>query len=66
MLGCGAEPCGDEERSDLVAVQADGMGLVVNPRAADMDSRRMGDEAFLLGVAVEAGHACTAVGRSWP
>ena len=56
MLGGRAEPGGDEQRSDLVAVQADGMGLVVDPWPADMDCWRMGDEAFLLGVAVEAGH----------
>jgi hypothetical protein len=43
MLGCGAETSGDEEGADLVAVQADGVGFVVDPGAADMDSRRMGD-----------------------
>ena len=32
------------------------MGLIVDPWAADMDCRRMGDEAFLFGVTVEAGH----------
>lgn len=56
MLCCRAEPSGDEEGSDLVAVQTDGMGFVVNPWAADMDCRRMGDQAFLFGVAIEAGH----------
>ena len=56
VLGGGTEPGGDEERPDLVAVQADGVGLVVDPWPADMDRRRMGDEAFLFGVAVEAGH----------
>jgi hypothetical protein len=55
MLACGAESCGDEERSDLVAVQADGVRFVVDPWAAEMDGRRVGDEAFLFGVAVEAG-----------
>lgn len=49
VLGCGAEPGGDEERADLVAVQADGVGLVVDPWAADMDCGRVGDEAFLFG-----------------
>ena len=56
MLGCGAEPSGDEEGADLVAVQADGVGFVVDPGAPDMDCRRMGDEAFFFGVSVEAGH----------
>ena len=39
MLGGRAEPGGDEERSDLVAVQADRVGLVVDPWAADMHGR---------------------------
>jgi hypothetical protein len=56
VLGCRSEAGGDEQRSDLVAVQADGVGLVVDPGPADMHRRRMGDQAFLLGVAVEAGH----------
>jgi hypothetical protein len=55
VLSGGAEPGGDEEGADLIAVQADGVGLVVNPRAADMHRRRVGDQAFLLWVAVETG-----------
>ena len=55
VLAGRAEPSGDEHRSDLVAIRADGMGFVVKPWAADMDCRRMGNQAFLLGVAVEAG-----------
>ncbi len=62
MLGCGAEPGGDEERADLVAVQADGVGLVVDPWAADIDCGRVGDESFLFGVAVEAGHGAESPG----
>lgn len=56
MLAGRAERGGDEERTDLVAVQADGVRFVVDPRAADMDRRGVGNQAFLLGVAVEAGH----------
>ena len=56
MLGGRAEPGGDEERSDLVAVQADGVGLVVDPGSADMYRRRVVDQALFFGVAVEAGH----------
>jgi hypothetical protein len=55
MLACGAEPGGDEEPAVLVAVQADGVRFVVDPRAADMDRRGVCDQAFLLGVAVETG-----------
>ena len=35
-FGC-AEPGGDEQRADFVAVQADGVGLVVQPRPSDVD-----------------------------
>ena len=56
MLGGGPEPGGDEQRADLVAVQADGVGFVVDPGPANVHRRRMGDQAFLFGVAVEAGH----------
>ena len=36
VLSGGAEPGGDEQRPDFVAVQAYGMGLVVDPGPADM------------------------------
>ena len=45
----------DEKRANLVAVQANDVGLVVDPVSADMDCRGMSDYAFLFGVAVEAG-----------
>ncbi len=44
MLTGRAEPCGDEERTDLVAVQADGVRFEVDPRAADMDRRGVCDQ----------------------
>src|SRR5664280_2169813 len=56
MLGCRPEPGGNEQRPYLVAVQANGMGFVIDPRSTDVDGWRVGDQAFLLGVAVEAGH----------
>ena len=62
MLGCRPEPGGDEERPYLVAVQADGMGLVVDPGSADMDRWGVGDQTFLFGVAVEAGHGAQSPG----
>ena len=34
-----AEPGGDQERAELVAVQPEGAGLVVQLRAADMRGR---------------------------
>src|SRR5665213_3948681 len=56
MLSCRPEPGGNEQRSYFVSVQADGVGFVIDPRSTDVNRRRVGDEAFLLGVAVEAGH----------
>ena len=49
-----AEARCDEHRSDLVAVQARGVRLVVEPRSPDVHRRRDRDEALLLGVPVEA------------
>jgi hypothetical protein len=56
VLGRGAQASREEQGSDFVAVQADGVRLVVDAGTADVDGRGVGDEAFLLGVAVEAGH----------
>ena len=55
VLGGGAESRGDEQGTDRVAVQANDVGLVVDPGAADMNCRGMSHKAFLFGVAVEAG-----------
>src|SRR5664280_2054922 len=56
MLACRPEPGRDEQRSDLIAVQADGVGFVVDPGSTDVDSWRVGNQTLLFGVAVEAGH----------
>jgi hypothetical protein len=44
----------DEQCAELVAVQANRVRLVVEPGTAHMDRRRMFDQAFPPGVAVEA------------
>jgi hypothetical protein len=54
LAGRGEAGC-DEQRADLVAIQADGMGLVVEPRATNVHRGRSLEKSFLLGVAVEAG-----------
>jgi hypothetical protein len=36
MLGRRAEPGGDQQRAELVTIQRDGMGLIVDPRTADV------------------------------
>ena len=39
MLDRRPEPGGDQQRAELVAVQRDGMGLVIQPRTADVRGR---------------------------
>jgi hypothetical protein len=39
MLAGSPEPGGDQQGAELVAVQGDGMGLLVHPRSADMRCR---------------------------
>jgi hypothetical protein len=53
VLGRRAEPGGDQEGAELVAVQGDGMGLVIHPRPPDMGSRGVLEEFLFNGVAVE-------------
>jgi hypothetical protein len=63
MLGRRAEPRGDQEGADLVAVQGGGVRLVVQPRPPDVgggrvvewSSGRVVEELFLHGVLVEPG-----------
>jgi len=55
VLGWAAEAGGYEEGADLVAVQAGGVGLVVEAGAANVDSWGAVQDAVLFGVAVEPG-----------
>jgi hypothetical protein len=55
VLGGRAEPGGDQERAELVAVQGGGVRLVVQPRPPDVRGRRMLQKLFLDGVLVESG-----------
>jgi hypothetical protein len=55
MLGRRAEPCGHQQRAELVAVQRDGMGLVIQVRSPRVGGWGMVQE-FLLGrVFIESG-----------
>jgi len=47
MLRRRSEPGGDQERAELVAVQAGGVGFVVQAGAVDMGGRGMVEEFFL-------------------
>jgi len=55
VLGGRAQAGGDEQGAELVAVQGGGVGLVVQPRPADVHGGRMIEELFLDGVLVEPG-----------
>jgi hypothetical protein len=55
MLACSPEPGGDQQGAELVAVQGDGMRLVVHPRPAHVRSRRAPEKFFLDRVFVEPG-----------
>ena len=53
MLERWAEPSGDQERAELVAVRGDSMGLVIQPRTADVRGRRIIEQLFFDRVLVE-------------
>ena len=55
MVASTGKARGDEHRTDLVAVQANGVGLVVHFRSTHMNGWGVLNEAFLFGVPVEAG-----------
>jgi hypothetical protein len=66
MLGCGAQAGGDQQRSDLVAVQPDRMRFVVQPGPPDMGGRGVLEQVFLDGVAVEPGDGAQPAGDRRP
>ena len=53
MLGRATEPGGDQYGAELVAVQGDGMRLVIQPGPADVRGRGMVEDLFLDRVLVE-------------
>ena len=55
MIAGTGETGGDEHRSQLVAIEADRVRLVVELGSAHVNRRRVFDEPFLLGITVEAG-----------
>jgi hypothetical protein len=55
MLERWAETGGDQQGTELVAVQGDGMRLVVHPRPPDVGGRGMLEEFFFDGVLVGPG-----------
>jgi len=65
VLGRSAEPCGDEQGADLVAIQADGVGLVVDPGAADVRSRGVVEQTLLDRVLVQRRRSWTSAWSRW-
>ena len=62
MLGRRAEPGGDQERAELVAVQGGGVRLIVQPGTPDVRGRGVVEELFLDGVLVEPGDGAQSAG----
>jgi hypothetical protein len=52
LLGRRAEPGGDQERAELVAVQGGGVRLLVQPRPSDVRGGRVVEEFLFDGVLV--------------
>jgi len=46
MLGGRAEPGGDQQRAELIAVQPGGVRLIIQPRAPDVGGGRVIEEFF--------------------
>jgi hypothetical protein len=63
MLLRWAEPGGDQERAELVAVQRDGVRLVVHPRTADVRGWGTLQELFFDRVLVEPGDSAQPPGH---
>ena len=66
MLHRRAEPGGDQQRAELVAVQSHGVGFVVQARPANMRGGRVIEEFFLDRVPVEPGDGAQAAGDGGP
>jgi hypothetical protein len=55
MLDMRADPGGYQERAELIAVQGDGMRLIIQPRTANVGGRGMLEKFLLDRVVVEPG-----------
>ena len=53
MLERRAEPCGDQQGAELVAVQSDRRRVIIYPRPPDVRGRRVLEKFLLDGVLVE-------------
>ena len=62
----GAEPGGDQQRTDFVAVQADRVRLVIQPWPANVRGRGVLKQVFFDGVTIEAGDGAQPAGNGRP
>ena len=62
VLAGRAEPCGDQERAELVAVQGGGVRLAIQPGTADVRGGRVLQELFFDGVLARTRRWRTAAG----
>ena len=66
MLGWSAQPGGDQQRAEFVAVQSGGVRFVVQPGATDVGGRGVVEQVFLDGVPVEPGDGAQPAGDGGP
>ena len=66
MLGGLAEPGGDQQRAEFVAVQAGDMRLIVQPGTADMSGWGVIEQLLLDGVVAEPGNGAQPAGDGGP
>ena len=66
MIGGAGPPGGDQHGPELVAVQARGVGVVVQAGSPHVRGRGHRDQAFLFGVPVEARHGAQPAGDRGP
>jgi len=66
LLARRAEPSGDQQRTEVVAVEPGGVRVIAQPGAADMGRWGLIEQVFLDGVPVEAGYGAQAAGDGGP
>jgi hypothetical protein len=66
VLRARAEPGGDQQRAELVTVQAGRPRLIIEPGTADMRGRGVIERFFLDGVLAEPGVGAQAAGDGGP
>jgi hypothetical protein len=66
VISTAGQPGGHQHGADLVAIEAGGVGLVVEAGSTHVRRRGDRDEAFLFGVAVEADHGAEPAGDRGP